>query len=97
MRRLFKFMLVVMWFIYAAVALCKFDWRALVLVVGASSLMTLYRSIPGDTIEESEPERESCEGCRHNLGGGHCRINVEGECREGGGFELWEVKTDDPE
>lgn len=37
-----------------------------------------------------EPERESCEGCKNNLGGGHCRINVEGECREGGGFELYE-------
>lgn len=97
MKRLFKFMLSVIWLVYAAVALYKFDWRALVLVTGASYLVRLYYSIPDDTIEESEPERESCEGCRHNLGGGHCRINVEGECREGGGFELWEVKADDPE
>lgn len=97
MKRFFKFMLVVMWFVYATVALYKFDWRALVLVVGASYLVGLYFSIPGEVVEESEPERESCEGCRHNLGGGHCRINVEGECREGGGFELWEVKTDESE
>lgn len=35
-------------------------------------------------------KHESCKGCKHNLGGGHCRINEEKECREGGGFELWE-------
>jgi len=40
--------------------------------------------------EEVEPEHTSCEGCKHNLGGGHCRINVEDECCEGGGFELYE-------
>jgi hypothetical protein len=43
---------------------------------------------------ENEPERESCEGCKNNLGGGHCRINVEGECREGGGFELYKSEED---
>ena len=31
-----------------------------------------------------------CETCRHYLGGGCCRINLEAECREGGGFEAWE-------
>ena len=34
----------------------------------------------------------SCESCRHYLGGGQCRINLEAECREGGGFEAWESK-----
>lgn len=33
---------------------------------------------------------ESCVGCKHHLGGGCCRINEEAECREGGGYELWE-------
>ena len=44
-------------------------------------------------------KHESCEGCRHNLGGGreNCRINAEYECRDGGGFELWEVKNDEAE
>ena len=32
---------------------------------------------------------DSCEGCRYDLGGGCCRINVEAECREGV-FELYE-------
>lgn len=92
MKRFYK----LMWFVYAVVALCKFDWRVLVLVIGASYLAVMC-CVTDDVIEEVEPEHESCEGCRHNLGGSHCRINVEGECREGGGFELWEVKTDDPE
>lgn len=38
---------------------------------------------------------DNCEGCRHNLGGGCCRLNMEQECREGGGYELWEEKNDD--
>ena len=33
----------------------------------------------------------SCWGCRHYLGGGCCKINMEMECREGGGFELYEL------
>lgn len=33
-----------------------------------------------------------CEGCTHGLGGGHCRINLEAECREGGGYEAFEPK-----
>ena len=32
---------------------------------------------------------DSCEGCRHNLGGGCCRINEEAECGAGD-RELWE-------
>lgn len=35
---------------------------------------------------------EGCKGCKHDLGGGCCRINVEAECREGGGYELYEPK-----
>ena len=35
---------------------------------------------------------DSCAGCRHDLGGGCCKVNLESECREGGGFEAWERK-----
>ena len=35
---------------------------------------------------------ESCAGCKHDLGGGCCRINEERECRDGGGFELYEPR-----
>lgn len=34
-------------------------------------------------------EHDSCEGCRHDLGGGQCRINLEGECGKGE-HEAWE-------
>ena len=32
------------------------------------------------------------EACRYNIGAGCCRINVEKECMEGGGYELWEPR-----
>lgn len=34
-------------------------------------------------------EHNSCTGCRHYLGGGCCRMNLESECAAGE-FELWE-------
>lgn len=43
----------------------------------------------------SQEAKTSCDGCAHYLGGGLCAINVEGECREGGGYELydWQEKA----
>ena len=41
------------------------------------------------------PKADSCNGCIHDLGGGCCRMNSEYECREGGGFELWEGEEDE--
>ena len=43
----------------------------------------------------SQGAKTSCDGCAHYLGGGLCAINVEGECREGGGYELydWQEKA----
>lgn len=32
-----------------------------------------------------------CDTCRHYLGGGCCRINLEAECGKGE-FEVWEAK-----
>lgn len=32
-----------------------------------------------------------CETCRHYLGDGHCNVNLELECRDGG-HEAWEPK-----
>lgn len=31
-----------------------------------------------------------CEGCKHSIGGVDCRLNVENECKAGGGYEAWE-------
>ena len=39
-------------------------------------------------------EHVSCAGCKHDLGGGCCRINEEAECAAGE-FELWEREKDD--
>lgn len=40
---------------------------------------------------------ESCDGCKHDLGGGrdNCRLNLSYECRDGGGFEAWEAAEKD--
>lgn len=39
--------------------------------------------------DENDGADLSCDSCYHYLGGGCCRINLEAECREGGGFEAW--------
>lgn len=33
-----------------------------------------------------------CLTCDNYMGGGACRINLEPECREGGGYEAWEPR-----
>lgn len=38
-------------------------------------------------------EKIRCKTCSHYLGGGCCEINLESECREGGGFEAFESKN----
>lgn len=45
-----------------------------------------------DGMDYNDHIEKSCAGCEHYLGGGACRINCEAECREGGGFELYEPK-----
>lgn len=35
---------------------------------------------------------KDCSDCRWYLGAGQCRLNVESECAEGGGYELWDDK-----
>lgn len=39
----------------------------------------------------------SCDGCKHDLGGGrdNCRLNLSYECRDGGGFEAWEAEEEE--
>ena len=34
----------------------------------------------------------TCIGCKHYLGGGCCRMNLESECAAGE-FEMYEIKT----
>lgn len=37
-----------------------------------------------------EQNEKSCIDCRYYLGGGLCRIHLEAECAEGGGYEAYE-------
>jgi hypothetical protein len=37
----------------------------------------------------------SCKGCKHYLGGGCCRMNLENECAAGD-FEMYEVENREP-
>lgn len=43
-------------------------------------------------LEWQKTQRRTCPTCARHLGAEQCRINAEGECREGGGFELWEAR-----
>ena len=37
-----------------------------------------------------------CECCKNSVGGIDCRLNVEDECREGGGYEAFEPSPATP-
>lgn len=87
---------IVFWaLIYHAMIILSVVWYGVkgvaLVIVACASVAAITRLTEKDETED-EVERESCEGCIHDLGGGHCRINMERECREGGGFELWEPK-----
>lgn len=68
----------------------KFGLVGIILVFATFVSGCIYCSGNHVNCEEDDLEHDSCDGCKHNLGGGHCRINLEGECREGGGYEAWE-------
>lgn len=57
------------------------------LELGKQLLAAGYTEDPAEY--ETDDEDASCDSCYHYLGGGCCRINLEAECREGGGFEAW--------
>lgn len=39
----------------------------------------------------NDQNEKNCAGCRHYLGGGMCRINLEDECAAGGGYGAYEA------
>lgn len=71
---------------------------AAVTYVGLGFLTYALMCIASDADAQAEREyadfmaRRTCPTCAHHLGAEECRINAEGECREGGGYELWEQK-----
>ena len=73
---------------------------AAVAYVGVCLFIYSLMRVSSDADDRAEREyadfmanRRTCPTCAHHLGAGQCRINVEGECCEGGGFELWEGKN----
>lgn len=74
-----------------------YDFRAV--AIGCAGYLALVGVIVCDNYEENveKPQHSSCNGCVHDLGGGRCRMNLEYECREGGGFEMWEEDDDETE
>lgn len=42
-----------------------------------------------------EPVTHSCWNCRYGLGGGLCRLNLEGECAAGDEPVAWEPKEEE--
>lgn len=67
----------------------QWGWRAAVLAWFSGCCVAAAAILADD--DRDAPKRESCDGCRHNLGGGdYCNIGMIPECRGGGGFELWE-------
>lgn len=41
--------------------------------------------------EKQERDHDSCMGCKNDLGGGMCKINLEAECGKGE-HEAWEAR-----
>lgn len=73
-----------------AVGWHKFGWAGALLALATWTAACIFCADDYEYEDEDEPEHDSCEGCKHNLGGGCCSLNVEDECAAGGGFELWE-------
>lgn len=94
MRKIGVILFTVTWAVALFAAGYLYDHHAVgILIMGELSIVGLVLMSQIDK-ETAEPERDSCEGCKHDLGGGRCRMNVELECREGGGFEMWEDDDD---
>lgn len=90
-------LLIATWYGALAVMVHANGWLMGVAIWAVSCIPVLAVKL----IEQDEEQHDdvapegSCVGCKNDLGGGHCRINMERECREGGGFELWEGVEDE--
>lgn len=84
---------IIAFILYTACALVgciKFGWAGGLLACATWTVACIYCDDNCTYEDEGEPEHDSCEGCKHNLGGGCCKLNVEDECAAGGGYEMWE-------
>lgn len=69
---------------------------AMLVVVGAvfAGVVLGAEDATGDDAPDGQAKADSCTGCKHDLGGGACRINLEAECGKGE-HEMWEDTMDD--
>lgn len=95
MKTIGVFLFVAIYYAMIIVSAAQYGIKAAAFVMVASFCVAIVNALIEKDESEDEPERESCSGCENDLGGGHCRINVEGECREGGGFELYKSRRVD--
>lgn len=70
----------------------KFGWAGSLLVIATGTAACIFCTDDSVYEDEDEPEHDSCKGCKHDLGGGCCKLNLEDECAAGGGYEMWEDK-----
>lgn len=75
----------------AIIAGILYGTMSVLLVFLGGSCTAFCIALISDDIYEDVPEHDSCDGCKHDLGGGQCKINLEAECGKGE-HEAWEGK-----
>lgn len=91
MRKATIFKLIALLLYWGAVlaAGCIYGFGAAVLVVVGTAFASMVLAAESATGESETEGHDSCTGCRHDLGGGQCKINLEAECGKGE-HEMWE-------
>ena len=76
---------------YAAIiaAGILYGFAAVLFVILGGCCAAFCAALNSDDDYEDVPEHDSCDGCKHDLGGGQCKINLEAECGKGE-HEAWE-------
>lgn len=79
--------------LFCVVGIVKVGFIACLLVLGGwtSCMLANAGREYGRLFDIEEPEHDSCDGCKNDLGGGHCAINLEAECGKGN-HEAWKGK-----
>ena len=80
-----KLIAFIMYIACVVVGCIKFGWAGGLLAMAAWSAACIFCTDNNVYEDDDEPEHDSCEGCKHNLGGGCCKLNLEDECAAGGG------------
>ena len=66
------------------------------ILIAAGALLILamiYACLKAAGEADNHTAMRTCSTCRHHLGGGACRLNLESECAAGD-YEAWERRED---